>query len=97
MVRLTGYADRDVQRGASFEQRISLERARAIAQGLRRLVGRGAARITWQAGGRRSDRFGCAEPTERSRTGAKQACRNRAVNRVASCFNGFAPSGSGSI
>src|ERR1700676_3781964 len=52
-VRLVGHADRDIQRGPAFEKRISIDRARAVEQALKRWIGSPAisARITWQSGG----------------------------------------------
>lgn len=52
-VRLVGHADRDIQRGPAFESRISLARARAIEQALKRLINSPAisSRIAWQTRG----------------------------------------------
>ena len=52
-VRLVGHADRDVQRGAVFEKRISAERALAVQQALKQLISNPAisSRIAWDAGG----------------------------------------------
>src|SRR5262249_21963707 len=52
-VRLVGHADRDVQRGPAFEQRISIERAMAVQQALQRLIGNSGivSRIAWQPSG----------------------------------------------
>jgi outer membrane protein OmpA-like peptidoglycan-associated protein len=52
-VRLMGHADRDMQRGPAFEKRISFDRARAVVQALKGLIGSPAisSRIAWQPGG----------------------------------------------
>jgi hypothetical protein len=52
-VRLVGHADRDIQQGPAFEKQISIDRARAVEQALKRWMGSPAisGRISWQSGG----------------------------------------------
>jgi hypothetical protein len=52
-VRLVGHADRDIQRGPAFEKRISIDRARAVEQALKRGIGSPiiSSRVTWQSSG----------------------------------------------
>ena len=52
-VRLMGHADRDIQRGPAFEKRLSVDRARAVEQALKGLIGSPAisSRIAWQPDG----------------------------------------------
>jgi hypothetical protein len=49
-VRLVGHADRDVQRGPTFERKISGDRARQVQQAIIRLIGNPAvtSQIAWQ-------------------------------------------------
>jgi outer membrane protein OmpA-like peptidoglycan-associated protein len=76
-VRLIGHADRDVQRGRQFENRISHERALAVRHALERLIGNRAisSRIRWDVRGVGSSQLVVQNP----RTEAERR-RNRRVD-----------------
>jgi hypothetical protein len=83
-VTLVGHADRDVQRGRLFEQRISVERALELRRALRRAITQHIARrppgrpvlssIRWTHRG-----VGASQPVVRSPMTEQQRARNRRV------------------
>ena len=79
VVRLVGHADRDVQRGHPFENRISRERALAVRQELERLISNRAisSRIRWDVQGAGSSQLVAQIP----RTEAERR-RNRRVEII---------------
>jgi V8-like Glu-specific endopeptidase/outer membrane protein OmpA-like peptidoglycan-associated protein len=76
LVKLTGHADRDYQRGAAFEKQMSMSRAITVKRALQAFINNGviSSRIRWQISGAGASRLVVANPANEV-----QRARNRRV------------------
>jgi len=96
LIRITGHADLDLQRGRAFEARISRERALQTARALARLINNEgvSSRIRWRIGGAGSSRLvvkSLASESDRRRNRRVEISTLRCAQTTAA--RGFAATG----